>query len=139
FESGVIDKNKSRDLLYVAEAARYLGGWQDANDTFRDAVDADAHGQDGARANVEWAHLFLEKYDAGHAEQSLQEALKILPKDADAHALYARVKLEQNDLPGSEREVAAALASDPKNVGALDARAERQVGDEAFDDAVATA
>ncbi|HEY1586379.1 MAG TPA: tetratricopeptide repeat protein, partial [Polyangia bacterium] len=139
FESGAIDKKKSRDLLYVAEAARHLGGWQDANDTFRDAVDADAKGKDGARANVEWAALFLEKYDAGHAEQSLQEALKILPKDADAHALYARVKLEQNDLAGVEHEVAAALASDPKNVAALDVRAERQVGDEAFDDAVATA
>ena len=76
FESGAIDKKKSRELLYVAEAARYLGGWQDANDTFRDAVDADAKGKDGARANIEWAALFLEKYDAGHAEQSLQEALQ---------------------------------------------------------------
>ena len=139
FESGAIDKKKSRELLYVAEAARYLGGWQDANDTFRDAVDADPKGKDGARANIEWAALFLEKYDAGHAEQSLQEALQVLPKDADAHALYARVKMEQNDLPGAEREVAAALASDPKSVAALDARAERQVGDEAYDDAVATA
>ncbi|HWE31452.1 MAG TPA: tetratricopeptide repeat protein, partial [Polyangia bacterium] len=143
FESGAIDKKKSRELTYVAEAARYLGGWSDANDTFRDAVDADPSGKDGARANVEWAALFLEKYDAGHAEQSLQEALKILPKDdrawADAHALYARVKLEQNDVPGAEREVEAALAVDPKNVAALDARAERQVGDEAWNDAVATA
>src|SRR5207302_5920629 len=119
YEAGNIDKKKSRELLYVALAARYLGGWQDANDTFRDAVDADPKGKDGARANIEWAALFLEKYDAGHAEQSLQEALQILPKDADAHALYARVKLEQNDLPGVEREVAAALASDPKNVAAL--------------------
>lgn len=139
FESGAIDKKKSRELLYVAEAARYLGGWQDANDTFRDAVDADAHGKDGARADIEWAALFLEKYDAGHAEEALQEALQVLPRDADAHALYARVKVEQNDLPGAEREIAAALASDPKNVAALDVRAEEQVGDEAWDAAAATA
>jgi tetratricopeptide (TPR) repeat protein len=139
FESGAIDKKSARQLTYVAEAARYLGGWQDANDTFRDAVDADPHGKDGARANIEWAALFLEKYDAGHAEQSLQEALKILPKDAEAHALYARVKMEQNDLPGAEREVQAALLSDPKNVAAFDVRAERQVVDEAWHEAVATA
>src|SRR3954466_12401370 len=31
FEKGVIDKNSARDLTYVALAARYLGGWQDAN------------------------------------------------------------------------------------------------------------
>ena len=81
FESGAIDKKSARQLTYVAEAARYLGGWQDANDTFRDAVDADPRGKDGARANIEWAALFLEKYDAGHAEQSLQEALKVLTKE----------------------------------------------------------
>lgn len=139
FESGAIDKKKAQELMYVAEAARYLGGWQDANDTFRDAVDADPRGKDGARANIEWAALFLEKYDAGHAEQSLQEALKILPKDAGAHALYARVKMEQDDLPGAEREIEAALKADPKNVEALDVRAERQVIDEDWAGAVATA
>ncbi len=139
FESGAIDKKKARELMYVAEAARYLGGWQDANDTFRDAVDADPKGKDGARANVEWAALFLEKYDAGHAEQSLQEALKVIPHDAEAHALYARVKMEQNDPVGAEREVQAALAVDPKNVAALDVRAERQATDEAWSDALATA
>ncbi|HEX6837428.1 MAG TPA: tetratricopeptide repeat protein, partial [Polyangia bacterium] len=138
FESGAIDKKKAKELMYVAEAARYLGGWQDANDTFRDAVEADPRGKDGARANIEWAALFLEKYDAGHAEQSLQEALKILPKDASAHALYARVKMEQNDLPGAEREIEAALAADPKNVDALDVRAERQVVDEDWAGALAT-
>lgn len=139
FESGAIDKKKAKELMYVAEAARYLGGWQDANDTFRDAVDADPRGKDGARANIEWAALFLEKYDAGHAEQSLQEALKILPKDAGAHALYARVKMEQDDLPGAEREIEAALKADPKNAEALDVRAERQVIDEDWAGAVATA
>ena len=91
FESGAIDKKKARDLMYVAEAARYLGGWQDANDTFRDAVDADPKGKDGARANIEWAALFLEKYDAGHAEQWLQEALKVLPEGRrGARAVRAR-------------------------------------------------
>src|SRR6476659_7223475 len=95
FETGNLDKKSARDLTYVALAAQYLQSWKDANETFRDAVDADPKGAAGARANIAWAALFLEKYDAGHAEESLQEALKVLPDDAEAHALYARVKMEQ--------------------------------------------
>ncbi|MDB4967228.1 MAG: repeat-containing protein [Myxococcales bacterium] len=139
YEAGLLDKKRSRDLLYVALAARYLGGWQDANDTFRDAVDADPKGKDGARANIEWAALFLEKYDAGHAEVSLKEALAVLPHDADAHALMARVKSEQNDLVAAEKEIAAALHADPRHAGALDLDAERLVFDERWSDAAAMA
>jgi tetratricopeptide (TPR) repeat protein len=139
YEAGAIDKKKARELTYVALAARYLGGWQDANDVFRDAVDADPRGPDGARANVEWAALFLEKYDAGHAEQSLVEALKVLPKDAEAHALMARVKLEQSETAAADDEIAAALAADPRNLTALDLRAELLVDDERWADAVAAA
>ncbi|HEX4461510.1 MAG TPA: hypothetical protein VIA18_26195, partial [Polyangia bacterium] len=143
YEANTLDHKSARDLMYVAEAARYLGGWSDANDTFRDAVDADPKGADGARANVAWAALFLEKYDAGHAEVSLQEALKVLPHDAEAHALMARVKMEQNDIAAADKELAAALAptpnGDPKNVTALDLRAEKLVDDERWSEAVAAA
>jgi cellulose synthase operon protein C len=139
FEAGAIDKKKARDLTWVAEAARYLGGWQDANDTFRDAVEADEKGKDGARANLEWAALFLEKYDAGHAEQCLDEALKILPDDADAHALLARVKLEQGyDAEGAEKQIALALKKNPKHADALSVRAEIQLDDEDFAASAAT-
>jgi predicted Zn-dependent protease len=140
YERGGLDKKSARDLTYVALAARYLGSWEDANDTFRDAVAVDAKGPAGARANVEWAALFLEKYDAGHAEQCLQEALKVLPDDADAHALYARVKLEQgNDIAGAEHELAAALKKDPHHPGALALKAELLVDDEAYADAIRAA
>jgi tetratricopeptide (TPR) repeat protein len=139
YEGGRIDKHKARELMYVAMAARFLGGWQDANDTFRDAVDADPKGKDGARANIEWAALFLEKYDAAHAEQSLDEALKVLPDDADAHALMARVRMEQNDIGAAERELTAALKKDPKHSLALDLRAEELVDDERWTDAVLAA
>jgi hypothetical protein len=139
FEQGVIDKNSARDLTYVALAARYLGGWKDASDTFRDAVDADAKGKDGARANVEWAALFLEKYDAGDAEQCLLDALKVLGEDAEARVLYARVKLEQGyDVDGAEKQLALALKKSPKNPGALAVRAEIQLDDEQFATAMAT-
>jgi len=133
YESGMLDKKNAHHLAYVAQAARYLEGWKDANDTFRDAVDADEKGKDGARANIEWAELFLEKYDAGHAEQSLEEALKILPQDADAHALKARVKLEQSyDIVAAEKEIAQALKRNPRHALALNLRAEILVDNEEY-------
>jgi tetratricopeptide (TPR) repeat protein len=106
YEQGRIDRKSARELGYVARAAHMLGGWKDANDTFRDAVDADPKGAEGARANIGWARLFLEKYDAGHAEVCLDEALKILPEDAEGRTLLAAVKLEQSyDVAGALREL----------------------------------
>jgi tetratricopeptide (TPR) repeat protein len=138
FDAGKIDKKSARELYYMAEAARYYGGWQDSNDLFRDAVNADAKGPVGARANVEWAALFLEKYDAGHAEQCLNDALKVVPDDADAHALMARVKLEQSyDVPAAERELDAALRKNPRHAGALAIRAELFVDNEQYKEAIA--
>jgi tetratricopeptide (TPR) repeat protein len=136
YETNNLNKKSARDLTYVALAARYLESWKDANETFRDAVDADPKGRDGARANIEWAQLFLEKYDAGHAEECLEEALKILPDDPEAHALYARVKLEQNDLPAAEQELARALKKDPRHTGALAMRAEMALYDEDYPEAI---
>jgi len=136
YETNNLDKKSARDLTYVALAAKYLESWKDANDTFRDAVDADPKGRDGARANIEWAQLFLDKYDAGHAEESLEVALKVLPDDADAHALYARVKLEQGwDIAGAEKELARALKKDPRHTGALATRAEIALYDEDYPEA----
>ncbi len=106
YEHGRIDKKSAAELTYVARAAQRLGGWKDANDTFRDAVGADPKGKAGALANIAWARLFLEKYDAGHAEACLADALKVLPNDAEAHTLYAAVKLEQSyDIPAALREL----------------------------------
>jgi tetratricopeptide (TPR) repeat protein len=136
YETNNLDKKSARDLMYVAIAGRYLNSIKDANDTFRDAVDADPKGAAGARANVEWAALFLEKYDAGHAEQSLDEALKVLPDDPDAHFYLARVKLEQSELPAAEKEIALALKKNPKHAGALAMRAELLVDDEKYDEAL---
>jgi Flp pilus assembly protein TadD len=133
-----IDKKSARQLMYVALAARYLEGWKDANDTFRDAVDADDKGRDGALANLEWAALYLEKYDAGHAEVSLDEAKKVLGKHPELSVLRARVKLEQGyDVAAAEREIAQALALDPRHAGALALRAEILVDNEEYDAALA--
>jgi cellulose synthase operon protein C len=124
YEAGKIDRKKARDLAYVARAAHMLGGWKDANDTFRDAVDADPKGKDGARANIAWARLFLEKYDAGHAEVCLDEALKILPEDPEARTLLAAVKLEQSyDTDGALRELDRAEKAQPGHAEAVALRA----------------
>src|SRR5262245_11371289 len=44
YESGAIDKTSAKQLMYVALAAQGLRSWKDANDTFRDAVEADPKG-----------------------------------------------------------------------------------------------
>ncbi len=125
YDQGRIDKTSSKQLLYVARAAQLLGGYKDANDTFRDAVAADENGKDGARANIGWARLFLEKYDAGHAEVCLDEALKILPHDPDGRTLLARVKLEQSyDVPAALRELDRAEKAAPGWPEAMAIRAE---------------
>jgi tetratricopeptide (TPR) repeat protein len=137
YETNNLDKKSARQLTYVAIAAKNLNSIKDANDLFREAVDADPKGKEGARANVEWAALFLDKYDAGHAEQSLDEALKVTPDDAEAHYLMARVKLEQGyDVPAAEKELALALKKDPKHAGALAQKAELLVDAEDYEGAL---
>ncbi len=123
YEAGRIDKKRARALTYVARAAHLLGSWKDANDTYRDAVDADPKGKDGARANIAWGRLFLEKYDAGHAEVCLDDALKILPEDPEARTLLAAVKLEQSyDVPGALKELDRAERAAPGYPEALSLR-----------------
>ncbi len=125
YERGGIDKKNARELTYMARAAQLLGGTKDANDLFRDAVDADRKGKDGAHANIAWARLFLEKYDAGHAEVCLEEALAILPEDSEGRTLLARVKLEQTyDLEAAARELARAEKAHPHHAEAIAMRAE---------------
>jgi predicted Zn-dependent protease len=131
FESGAIDKKSARELTYVARAAQLLGSWKDANDTFRDAVDADPKGKDGARANIAWGRLFLEKYDAGHAEACIDDALAVLPEDAEARTVLAAVKIEQSyDTAGALRELDRAERSIPNYAEAEELRARIALEDE---------
>ena len=93
YNDETIGTRDAEGLAYVAMAAWALGSAQDANEAFRESTTADPN---RVETQVEWARLFMEKYDAGHAEESLRAALAQNPACAEAHALMARVRIEQS-------------------------------------------
>lgn len=122
WESGAVDKTSAANLVAMSVALRYDNNWQDANDLLRKAVKA----RPGwAEANVEWGETFLEKHAADQAEESFREALKSDGVNPDARVGLARALLEQSyDGPAAEKELAAALAVNPRHAGALATRGE---------------
>ena len=109
FNDDHITDRDAEGLMLVALSARALGSYQDANDAFQSSVRADAQ---RVETQLEWAELFLEKYDAGHAEECVRDALAINPKSPRAHALRARIALEQGfdfDKARDECDLAQAL------------------------------
>jgi cellulose synthase operon protein C len=78
-------------LAHIGRAAHLLGAFQDANQAFEEAEQV-------APASVVlllWrAELFLEKYDAGHAREVLDEAAALEPKHPDVLFLRAALELE---------------------------------------------
>lgn len=114
-------------LAYVAYAAWGLDSHQDANDAFQQSTRAD---DERVETQIEWARLFFDKYDTGHAEESVLAALAVNPHSAVAHALYARIKIEQSfDFSGAEEEIAKALAVNPNLVMAHVTRAGMELRD----------
>ncbi len=108
-------------LCYVGMAARALGSGHDANDAFREAALAD---RSRVETQLEWAALFLEKYDQRHAEESVKEALEHNPDSPEAHVLMARLLLARSfDFPKAEEHLQKALAVNPNLVGAYVTRA----------------
>jgi tetratricopeptide (TPR) repeat protein len=113
-----IQPNDAEGLTLVGRAAHLLRSARDANDAYNQAE------QVGGKARVETllfrADLFLDKYDPGHAEEVVKEALKIAPHDPAAHVAMAHVKLDQAlDFDAAEHEIKEALAVDPKLRGAF--------------------
>lgn len=88
-----IPASDGEGLAYVGIAARGLGSFQDANDAFQQSARALPGGQE---TQLEWAEMFLEKSDVGHAEECVREVLAANPKHPRALALSARIKLEQS-------------------------------------------
>ena len=79
-------------LFRGARAAQALGRPRDANSLFKAA---DAASADPA-IDTAWGLLFLEKYNKPEALRSLQDALKLDPEWAPAHAGLGRVLADEN-------------------------------------------
>ncbi|MGE0551371.1 MAG: tetratricopeptide repeat protein [Kofleriaceae bacterium] len=108
-------------MFQLAIAARYTSQFQLANDAFREVLSLNPKQTD---AGVEWADLFLQKYSASHAEETLEEVFKVNPNHPDAHAAMAEVIIDTKyDLAAVRHHVDAALAVNPKNPRALKVRA----------------
>jgi tetratricopeptide (TPR) repeat protein len=108
-------------LAYVAMAARTLGSAHDANDAFREAALAD---RSRVETQLQWARLFLDKYDQRHAAESVQEALEHNPRSPEAHVLAARlVLLRSFDFPEADGHLKQALEVNPNLVSAHVTRA----------------
>jgi tetratricopeptide (TPR) repeat protein len=114
YNNDALGPDQAAGLCYVAMAARALGSVHDANDAFRDAANAD-HAR--VETQLEWASLFLEKYDEAHASDSVKEALEHNPNDPNAHVLMARLLLSRAfDFPAAEEHLKQALLVNPNLV-----------------------
>ncbi len=121
YNEGTITSQDAEGNAQVGRAAFLLRSPKDANTAFKESERAD-------KKRVEtllWAaSLFLDKYDPGHAEEELKQALAVAPKRADSLVLFARVKLEQSlDFDEAAKLVEQALTIHPKHTGALAVRA----------------
>ncbi len=116
-----LDLDDPDQLTQLAIAARYTSNFQLSNQAFREAMSIRPSSTD---TGVEWADLFLQKYAAQLAEQTLEEVFKVNPNHPDAHAAMAEVIVETRyDLAAVRHHVDAALAVNPKNARALKVRA----------------
>lgn len=99
-------------LAVVGRAAHLMRDVKYANGTFKAAFKLK---KNDVETNLEWARLFLDYYDPGHAEESVRDALKVSPNNAEAHLLRAEVKLAQTfDWDEAEKELKKALDVNPR-------------------------
>lgn len=87
------------ELLRVAEAARALGRFREANDFYRRA--AAVAPQDPA-INTAWGELFLEKYNIEDAVRSFRTALTADPEWVPAHIGLGRTLVNENPSDAAE-------------------------------------
>ena len=114
YNSDRIAKTDGPGLMRVGRAAHLLRAPKDANDAFDEAEQAEK-GNPHVRTLLYRAELYLEKYDPGHAEEVLSEALQLAPQHPEANMLLAEVRLAQAlDFDEAERLARVALAQNPK-------------------------
>jgi len=74
-----------------------------------------ATNQQKMQAFLDLARGYLEKRDFKNARRPLEQALKVDPKSAEAHALMATVYIGDGDTQLAEREYKEAVRYEPKN------------------------
>ncbi|HYP28854.1 MAG TPA: tetratricopeptide repeat protein [Blastocatellia bacterium] len=105
----------AEDLTAIGRGLVYLERFQDANDLYIDAREADpSH----AEAFVAQGELLNEKYNYGDAASLFQDALKINPNHAGAYVGLAESRrLESSSEP--LKAIERALSVNPNHAGAL--------------------
>src|SRR6185369_12664833 len=107
------DPASAFELTLIARALVHLERFQDANDMYRSAIEADSNYLD---AQLGAAELFTGKYQYGDAAQFLEDALKINPNSARAHL---DVALNKRIDGGDDAALGRSLAINPNLVEAM--------------------
>jgi tetratricopeptide (TPR) repeat protein len=109
------DPRSARELTLVARALVHLERFQDANDLYRSAAEADPQNLD---AQLRAAELLTTKYAYSDAAVVLEDAFKINPNSARAYLDLARNKRLDGDAE-TTAALTKALAINPNLVEAL--------------------
>ena len=128
YGSDAISASDAEGLAMVGRAMHLLRHPKDANRAYNESERAER----GRVETLLWrAELFIDKYDPGHAQEVLNEVLKIAPHDAAAKVLLARVTLDDaGDFDAAEALIRDALATNPKLASAYAVRAGMALRDE---------
>src|SRR6185369_8858229 len=106
------DPKTARELTLIARALVHLERYQDANDMYRSAIEADSN---YLEAQLGAAELFTQKYAYGDAALFLDDAFKINPNSARVFLAVARNKRLDGDAETSAA-LTKALAINPNLV-----------------------
>src|SRR6185369_9330612 len=109
------DPKTARELTLIARALVHLERYQDANDMYRSAIEADST---YLEAQLGAAELFTQKYAYGDAALFLDDAFKINPNSARVFLAVARNKRLDGDAETSAA-LTKALAINPNLVDAI--------------------
>ena len=107
------DPRNATELTLIARALVHLGRFQDANDMYRSAIEADS---DHLESQLGAAELFTEKYQYADAATFLEDALKINNNSARA---YLDVALNKRNDGGDDAALGRALTINPNFVEAI--------------------
>ena len=127
------DPEAARELTLVARALVHLERYQDANDMYRSAIEADSG---YLEAQLGAGELFTEKYAYGDAALFLEDAFKINLNSARAFLDLARNKRLDGDAE-TQAALAKALSINPNLVEAISLKAALALEASQLDDASA--